>query len=165
MTSQPGQQTIAMHKFINISRSKENQTMKHGQLIEYNKRNTFLEKLCGKWGRETSPRSFFNLKKCLMWGKRKWFAAQFQYVSIALNMAYNKNKLYKTLDYGFRDMLNFIFSEKGLVLISASHDFFKKLFLMLHSITDQISLSDCLYFSKYWAICVLWLFVNQAVTS
>ena len=48
MTSQPGQQTIAMHKFINISRSKENQTMKHGQLIEYNKRNTFLEKLCGK---------------------------------------------------------------------------------------------------------------------
>ena len=134
MTSQPGQQTIAMHKFINISRSKENQTMKPGQLIEYNKRNTFLENLCGKWGRETSPRSFFSFKKSLIWGKRKWFAAQFQYVSIAFNMAYHKNKLYKTLDYGFRDMLNFNFSEKGLGLISPSHDFFKKLFLMLHSI-------------------------------
>ena len=32
-------------------------------------------------------------------------------------------------------------------------------------LTDQISLSDCLYFLRYWAICVLWLFVNQVVTS
>ena len=31
--------------------------------------------------------------------------------------------------------------------------------------TDQVSMSDCLYFSRYWAICVLQLFVNQAVTS
>ena len=29
-----------------ISRSKSNQTMKLGQLIEYNKRNVFLQKLC-----------------------------------------------------------------------------------------------------------------------
>ena len=34
MTSQPGQQTIAIHIFPNISRSKDNQTMKFGQLIE-----------------------------------------------------------------------------------------------------------------------------------
>ena len=33
---------------------------------------------------------------------------------------------------------------------------------MLHSIN---SLSDCLYFSRYCAICVLQLLVNQAVTS
>ena len=32
-------------------------------------------------------------------------------------------------------------------------------------LTDQISLPDCLYFLRYWAICVLQLFVNQAVTS
>ena len=30
------------------------------------------------------------------------------------NLAYNKHKLYKTLDYWSRDMLNFSFSEKGL---------------------------------------------------
>ena len=42
MTSQPGQQTIAIHKLPNISRSKGNQTIKHGQLTEYNKRNIFL---------------------------------------------------------------------------------------------------------------------------
>ena len=42
MTSQPGQQTIAIHILPNISRSKGNQTMKLEQLITYNKRNIFL---------------------------------------------------------------------------------------------------------------------------
>ena len=32
-------------------------------------------------------------------------------------------------------------------------------------ITDQMSLSDCLYFLRFWAICVLQLLVNQDVTS
>ena len=48
MTSQPGLQTIAIHIFPNISQSKGNQTMKFGQLIEYKKRNYFLQKLCKK---------------------------------------------------------------------------------------------------------------------
>ena len=37
MTSQPGQQTIKMHILPNISRSKGNQAMKFGQVIEDNK--------------------------------------------------------------------------------------------------------------------------------
>ena len=48
MTSQPGLQTIAIHILPNISQSKGNQTITSGQLIEYNKRNIFLQKLCGK---------------------------------------------------------------------------------------------------------------------
>ena len=56
VTSQPGKQTIAIHIFPNISRSKSNQTMKLGQLIDYNKRKIFLQKLCRKWGRESSYR-------------------------------------------------------------------------------------------------------------
>ena len=32
-----------IHKLCNISRAKGSQTMKRGQLIEYNKRNTFLK--------------------------------------------------------------------------------------------------------------------------
>ena len=59
MTSQPGLQTIAIHILPNISQSKGNQTMKFGQLIEYNKRNIFLQKLCRKWGKETSSRPLF----------------------------------------------------------------------------------------------------------
>ena len=63
MTSQPGLQTIAMHIFTNISRSKGNQAMKFGQLIEYNMRNTFLEKSYTKCGRETIPRPFSRKSK------------------------------------------------------------------------------------------------------
>ena len=43
MTSQPGKQTIAIHIFPNISRSKGSQTIKFGQSIEYNMRNIFLK--------------------------------------------------------------------------------------------------------------------------
>ena len=48
MSSQPGLKTIAMHLLPHISQIKGNQTKKFGQLIEYNKRNVFLEKLRGK---------------------------------------------------------------------------------------------------------------------
>ena len=113
---------FTIHILTNISRSKGNQVMKLGQWIKYNKRKIFLQKLCRKWGRETSPRPLFIFKKSFIWGKRKWSAAYwFQYVSIALNLAFNENKLYKTLDYWSRDMLNFNFSEKGLGLVSPSH--------------------------------------------
>ena len=61
MVSQPGKQTIAMHMFPNISRSKDNQTNKFGQLIEYNMRIIFLEKSYTKY-EETSPRPFSKKK-------------------------------------------------------------------------------------------------------
>ena len=54
MTSQSGLQTVAIHILSNISQGKDNQTMKLGQLIEYNKTNIFLQKLCGRWGSETN---------------------------------------------------------------------------------------------------------------
>ena len=121
----------------NISQSKDNQAMKFGQLIEYNKRNSFLQKLCRKWDKENSSRSLFIFWKSLIWGKSKWSAAQFRYISTVLSLPYNKNKLYETLDYWSRDMLNFHCSEKGPGLVSPPHfvyDFSRKMFLMLHSI-------------------------------
>ena len=63
MTSQTGQQIITIHILPNISRSKSNQAIKFGQLIEYNVRYSFLQKLCKKWGRETSSRPLYFLKK------------------------------------------------------------------------------------------------------
>ena len=39
-----------------MSREKGNQTMKFGQLIEYNMRNIFVEKSYTKCARETIPR-------------------------------------------------------------------------------------------------------------
>ena len=44
MTSQTGQQIIAIHILLNISRSKGNQAMNVGQLTEYNMRDIVLEK-------------------------------------------------------------------------------------------------------------------------
>ena len=68
-----------------------------------------------------------------------------------------------------RDMLNINFSVKVLGQVSPPHlayDFSEKIcFSCYILLNDQISLSDCFYFSKYWAICVLQLFVKQAVTS
>ena len=58
MASQARQQIITIHIFPNISRSKGNQIVKFGQLIEYNTRNIFLEKSCTKCGGEASPRPF-----------------------------------------------------------------------------------------------------------
>ena len=55
MTSQPGLQTTAIH-MPNISRSKDNQTMKFDQLIEYKMRNTFVEKSYTKFAGETIHR-------------------------------------------------------------------------------------------------------------
>ena len=42
MTSQPGKKTIATRILSNVSRMKNNQTRKFGQLIEYKMRNIFL---------------------------------------------------------------------------------------------------------------------------
>ena len=63
MTSQPGQQTIGIHILPNLSKSKDNQTVKFGQLIEYNMRNIFVEKSYTKWGGETIARLFSKKSK------------------------------------------------------------------------------------------------------
>ena len=111
--------------------------MKFGQLIEHNKRNFFLERSCKKWGRKTSFRLLFVFQKSFLWGKSNCSAAWFQYISIALNLAYSKNKQYKTSGYWFRDMLKFDFLEKSLGIVFPPHlvyDFSRKMFLMLFSI-------------------------------
>ena len=85
------------------SRSKSNQAMKFGQLIEYIKRNSFLQKSCRKWGREISSRSFLVFNKAL------------NEVQVACSLLLiHFDKLYKTLNYWSRDMLNFDFLDKGL---------------------------------------------------
>ena len=59
------------------------------------------------------------------------------YISIALKLAYNRNKLFKTLHNSSRDMLNFDILDKGLGILSPArfgYDFSTKMFLMLCSI-------------------------------
>ena len=49
----------------NISRSKNNQAMKFGQLTEYNMKNIFVEKLYTKYAGQTIPRPFTQYKAFL----------------------------------------------------------------------------------------------------
>ena len=108
-----------------------------GQLIEYNKRNIILQKSCRKWGRETGSTLCFAFQESFILGKIKWSTASFHYISIALKLAYNKNKLFKILHYWSRDIFHFDFLDKGLCIVCSPHsvyDFPTKVFLMLYSI-------------------------------
>ena len=48
MAPQTGEQIFTTHILPNISRSKDNQAIKFGQLMKCNVRNIFLQKLCRK---------------------------------------------------------------------------------------------------------------------
>ena len=129
----------------NFSRSKDNQAIKFRQLIEYSKRNIFLQKSCRKWGRETSLRPHFTFCK-----KKKTFLikkASTELKASCLKVSFNIFRWsstchtiktnYKTLDYSSRDMLNFEFLVKSLGIVSPPHfvkDFSRKIFLMLYSV-------------------------------
>ena len=43
--------------------------------------------------------------------------------------------------------------------------FKENVYHVIYLLADQVSLPDCIYFLRYWAICVLQLFVFQGVTS
>ena len=63
MTSQPEKKAIAIRILPNISRSKDHQASKFGQLIEHNIRNILLEKSCVKCSGETISRPFSKISK------------------------------------------------------------------------------------------------------
>ena len=132
--------------------------MKFGQLVEYNQKNNFIQKSYTKGGRQTSSRPLFVFYKGFISCKNKRSTIQFQYISIALNLAHNKNKLYKTFDYCSRNMLNFEFLEKGLGIFYPPHILciiFQKNILSYILLTDQISSPGGLYFLRDQAMCAL----------
>ena len=63
MTLQLGKQKIGIHTLPDISKSKDNQTMKFGQLTEYNRKNIFLVKSCTTCVEETISRTFSKKSK------------------------------------------------------------------------------------------------------
>ena len=121
-----------MHMLRNISRSKGHQKMTFGPLTEYNKRNIF----CKNHGLGRLVFFFFKKKKKLFVRWKQVVCSLLSKYFDSPQLAYNKNKLYKTLNYWSRDMLNLNFSEKGLGLISTLHFVYNvstKMFLMLYS--------------------------------
>ena len=65
MTSKPSQLTITIHILPSISRSKGNQTMKFGQVIEYRKSNIFYKNLGESNAERLVPDLFLFFEKAL----------------------------------------------------------------------------------------------------
>ena len=122
--------------------------MKFGHLIEYDKRNIFLQKSCWKC---SSSSFFLKKKKSFIQGKRECSGVLLHYISIALKLAFSKKELHRTLVYSSRDILqlhralvyssrdifNFDVLEKDLGIVFPPHfvyDFSTEMFLMLYSI-------------------------------
>ena len=87
---------ITIQIFPNISRSKGNQTMKLGQLIEYNVGN-IVGKIMQKI-RRLVPDVFLFFQKALYEVKASDHHLGFNIIWQSLTWTYNKNKLYKTSD-------------------------------------------------------------------
>ena len=101
--------------------------------------------------------------------KSIWFPAQFQNISIVLNLVFNKNKLYETLDYWSRNFLNFEFLEKLLVEVFTPHfflhEFWRKIFFFLYFINWLIYFinSNCLVAFTSWDT-VKYVYCNYLLT-
>ena len=145
--------------------------MKFGQLIEYNMRNIFLEKSYTKCGGETSPRLFSGkLKLSISLDHSLKFFTIYFYCILSLWLSkYIETKLHTTCFYkAYFKNKHILEIKRGLELFSLPHflHIFKEKYCSCHSLQiDQVSSSSCFYFVRYWAICVLQLFVNQVVTS
>ena len=119
----------------NISGIKGNQTMKFGELLEFNR--FFLKNNAENEAGTIVPDLFLFFKKAPY---TEWSTACFRYISLAFKLEYSKNKLYKTWDYWSRDILYFDFSEKCLGIVFPprfAYYFSTKIFLMLHSVNWQ----------------------------
>ena len=136
MTSQPGKQTIAIYILPSISKSKNNQTMKSGQLIEYNMRNFFLKNHTQNVVENLVPNPFLkNQNWAYLWISSPKFT-QFVYIVCQVEGSRNILKL-SCRPLTFTSSKAFLKSKKRSgTSISASFCawFFKKNFLSLYSI-------------------------------
>ena len=162
MTLETGQQIITIHILFNISSSQCNQAMKIGQLIEYNIRNIFIEKLYTKYGGEASPRPFHkNQNWTYLWtNSLKCYKVCF-YCMFKSKVYQNIFKLKcRTLVFILYKAFFFL-KKKKMIWNSSSCLAFcmtleEKYFSSYILLTDEISLPGSLYFLR---------FVAQPVTS
>ena len=171
MTSQHGNkqfQYLYTSSMLNISRSKGNQRMKFGHLIEHNMRNIFLEKSCTKYGRGTIPRLFTETSKlniCLDQQSKVLHDLFYSISGLGLSK-YNETKPQSTCFYlpskAFLKNQKKVWNQSPCLIFCMIFE--EKYFSCYILLTDQTSLSGCLYFVR-WIVWVLQLFVKQVVKS
>ena len=73
MTSQTEKKKHLKYTYCSsVARSKSNETIKYGQLLEYSVWNIYFSKSCREWDWETRSRPLLVLQKRFTWGKNKW---------------------------------------------------------------------------------------------
>ena len=151
MTSQPGWQTVAINILSSISWNKDNRAMIFSQLIDYNMENIFLEKSCTNVMKKLFPDSFLK--------NQNWTSfTQFVFVVCQVEGYQNILKLSCRLLAFTSHTKLFRKVKRDLELIFLAHflhDFNEKYISCYIILTDQVSLSGCLSFVRYWTIFVL----------
>ena len=140
--------------------------MKLSQLIEYSMSNIFFEKSYTKYGWEARSRHFYKKSKLSISMDKQWemLHSLFLFCSSRGLSKYIKTKVLTTY-FNFE----YSFSLKKVWNLSSYLIFWmifeENCFSCYILLTEQISLPDCLFFLRYWAICVLYLLVCKSVTS
>ena len=141
----------------NISRSKRNQALKFGQLIEYNLRNIFLDKSYTKYGEGTI------LKLSLSLGQNyKVLYILFLLFCKLRNIKIDWNK---AADHLHLPQINIFLkkTKRGLELVSLPHflhDFWRKIFLLLYTYLAKF---QCLVAFTSWDI-GQYVYCNSLIT-
>ena len=121
--------------FTNISKSKGNQPMKFGQLIEYKMRNTFLEKSYIKCSRGTILRLFSQKSKSSIYLDQSFI---YSVLIVCQVQSYRKWLKLSCRPFAFSSYKPFV-KNKERSGTSLPNSFFawllKKIFLLLHSFT------------------------------
>ena len=123
--------------------------MKFGQLIKYNMKNIFLETSYTKCDREATPRPSSK--------KTKLRISMDQYCKVCQAEDYQKWLKLSCRPFGFTSYKGFLKNKKrsknSLRLIFCM--IFEEKYFCYTLLPDQISMSGCLYFIRYWTISVL----------
>ena len=150
MTSQLGKQTIAIRILLLISRSKSNETMKFGQLIECDEKHFSWKTIDKMWWR-----NYFHTQKSILiisldqqskfytvcfycmpnWGLSKYIETKLRVICFYLDKAFLETK-------------------RGLELVSLLHflhDFWRKIYLLLNCIN--------------WANIIVWLLLLRGILT
>ena len=145
--------TIAIHILPNISRSKGNQTMKFGQLMEYNMTNIFLVKSYKKRAGETSQTFFYKIK--IKYISRLINSLNCIWANLrAIEVYWKKAAAHLRLPY----IKLFSKTKIGLELVSLPHflhNFWRKISLLLYSIDWPNFIAWLPLIREIWVICVL----------
>ena len=141
--------------------------MKFGQLIEDNKKIFFFKNHAASEAGGLVPDLFLIFKTVLQ--KLKAIALQLTFNIFRQRSTWNTiKKNCVKLQTMYPETCSILIFQKRIWEQFLHHilcmNFQEKCFSCYVLFTDQISSPDCIYFFKYWAVCILQLFASQFVT-